>query len=45
MVLIVIYEVHFLFRFLESSDFQPNAAKMYIDQKFVLQVQSTKSIA
>ncbi|XP_075222490.1 serine/threonine-protein phosphatase 2A 56 kDa regulatory subunit gamma isoform-like isoform X2 [Lycorma delicatula] len=32
----LVYE--FFLRFLESSDFQPNAAKRYIDQKFVLQL-------
>ena len=32
----IVYE--FFLRFLESPDFQPNLAKKYIDQKFVLQV-------
>lgn len=32
----LVYE--FFLRFLESSDFQPNSAKRYIDQKFVLQL-------
>lgn len=32
----LVYE--FFLRFLESPDFQPNIAKKYIDQKFVLQV-------
>ncbi|CAH0385463.1 unnamed protein product [Bemisia tabaci] len=32
----LVYE--FFLRFLESSDFQPNIAKRYIDQKFVLQL-------
>ncbi|TRY96597.1 hypothetical protein DNTS_032547 [Danionella cerebrum] len=32
----LVYE--FFLRFLESSDFQPNIAKKYIDQKFVLQL-------
>ena len=32
----IVYE--FFLRFLESIDFQPNLAKKYIDQKFVLQV-------
>lgn len=32
----IVYE--FFLRFLESLDFQPNIAKKYIDQKFVLQV-------
>ncbi|XP_066996486.1 serine/threonine-protein phosphatase 2A 56 kDa regulatory subunit gamma isoform isoform X2 [Anabrus simplex] len=32
----LVYE--FFLRFLESPDFQPNAAKRYIDQKFVLQL-------
>lgn len=31
----------FFLRFLESPDFQPNIAKKYIDQKFVLQVRRT----
>jgi hypothetical protein len=34
----------FLYRFLESPDFQPNAAKRYIDQKFVLQVSNISKI-
>jgi serine/threonine-protein phosphatase 2A regulatory subunit B' len=34
----LIYEV--FLRFLESQDFQPNIAKRFIDQKFVLQVSS-----
>uniref|UniRef100_A0A3Q2YER1 Serine/threonine protein phosphatase 2A regulatory subunit n=1 Tax=Hippocampus comes TaxID=109280 RepID=A0A3Q2YER1_HIPCM len=32
----LVYE--FFLRFLESTDFQPNIAKKYIDQKFVMQV-------
>jgi serine/threonine-protein phosphatase 2A regulatory subunit B' len=32
----IVYE--FFLRFLESPDFQPNIAKKYIDQRFVLQV-------
>lgn len=32
----LVYE--FFLRFLESPDFQPNIAKKYIDQKFVLLV-------
>jgi len=32
----LVYE--FFLRFLESPDFQPNSAKRYIDQKFVLQL-------
>uniref|UniRef100_A0A1B6F4U8 Serine/threonine protein phosphatase 2A regulatory subunit n=2 Tax=Cuerna arida TaxID=1464854 RepID=A0A1B6F4U8_9HEMI len=32
----LVYE--FFLRFLESPDFQPNSAKKYIDQKFVLQL-------
>lgn len=32
----LVYE--FFLRFLESPDFQPNTAKKYIDQKFVMQV-------
>ena len=32
----LVYE--FFLRFLESADFQPNTAKRYIDQAFVLQV-------
>ncbi|XP_036094130.1 serine/threonine-protein phosphatase 2A 56 kDa regulatory subunit gamma isoform isoform X3 [Rousettus aegyptiacus] len=35
----LVYE--FFLRFLESPDFQPNIAKKYIDQKFVLQVRRT----
>ena len=35
----LVYE--FFLRFLESPDFQPNTAKRYIDQKFVLQVMLT----
>ncbi|XP_036119446.1 serine/threonine-protein phosphatase 2A 56 kDa regulatory subunit gamma isoform isoform X4 [Molossus molossus] len=43
----LVYE--FFLRFLESPDFQPNVAKKYIDQKFVLQVrhklaETTKSL-
>ncbi|XP_070270291.1 serine/threonine-protein phosphatase 2A 56 kDa regulatory subunit gamma isoform-like isoform X1 [Myotis yumanensis] len=43
----LVYE--FFLRFLESPDFQPNIAKKYIDQKFVLQVrhklaESTKAL-
>lgn len=34
----IVYE--FFLRFLESPDFQPNTAKRYIDQKFVIQVNS-----
>lgn len=30
----------FFLRFLESPDFQPNTAKRYIDQKFVLNVRT-----
>jgi len=33
----------FFLRFLESPDFQPNTAKRYIDQKFVLNVLKTKT--
>ncbi len=32
----------FFLRFLESPDFQPNTAKRYIDQKFVLNVRKEK---
>lgn len=32
----LVYE--FFLRFLESPDFQPNIAKKYIDQRFVMQV-------
>ena len=32
----IVYE--FFLRFLESPDFQPNIAKKYIDQKYVLNV-------
>lgn len=32
----LVYE--FFLRFLESPDFQPNVAKKYIDQKFVMSV-------
>lgn len=32
----LVYE--FFLRFLESSDFQPNTAKKFIDQRFVTQV-------
>lgn len=32
----LVYE--FFLRFLESPDFQPNIAKKYIDQKFVMSV-------
>lgn len=35
----LVYE--FFLRFLESPDFQPNVAKKYIDQKFVMQVNFT----
>lgn len=35
----IVYE--FFLRFLESQDFQPNIAKKYIDQRFVLQVRTT----
>lgn len=38
----LVYE--FFIRFLESQEFQPSIAKKYIDQKFVLQVCSGKSI-
>lgn len=31
-----VYEI--FLRFLESAEFQPNVAKKFIDQKFVLQV-------
>lgn len=34
----LVYE--FFLRFLESPDFQPNVAKKYIDQKFVMSVRS-----
>lgn len=34
----LVYE--FFLRFLESPDFQPNIAKKYIDQKFVMSVSS-----
>lgn len=34
----LVYE--FFLRFLESPDFQPNIAKKYIDQKFVMSVRS-----
>jgi len=37
----IVYE--FFLRFLESLDFQPNIAKKYIDQKFVLQVNNINS--
>lgn len=37
----LVYE--FFLRFLESPDFQPNIAKKYIDQKFVLAVSPWKS--
>jgi serine/threonine-protein phosphatase 2A regulatory subunit B' len=33
----------FFLRFLESPDFQPNTAKRYIDQKFVLNVCGKKN--
>lgn len=36
LLLQLVYE--FFLRFLESPDFQPNIAKKYIDQKFVMQV-------
>lgn len=32
----------FFLRFLESPDFQPNTAKRYIDQKYVLNVRSNQ---
>ena len=35
----IVYE--FFLHFLEAQDFQPNTAKKYIDQKFVVQVFST----
>lgn len=35
----LVYE--FFLRFLESPDFQPNIAKKYIDQKFVMQVRQS----
>lgn len=35
-----VYE--FFLRFLESPDFQPNIAKKYIDQRFVIQVKNKK---
>lgn len=35
-----VYE--FFLRFLESPDFQPNIAKKYIDQRFVIQVLTLK---
>ena len=31
----------FFLRFLESPDFQPNTAKRYIDQRFVLNVKTS----
>lgn len=31
----------FFLRFLESPDFQPNVAKKYIDQKFVMSVRTS----
>lgn len=34
----------FFLRFLESPDFQPNIAKKYIDQKFVLSVSISSCI-
>lgn len=37
----LVYE--FFLRFLESPDFQPNVAKKYIDQKFVLSVSGGSS--
>ena len=37
-ILQIVYE--FFLRFLEAADFQPGIGKRYIDQKFVLQVQS-----
>ena len=38
----LVYE--FFLRFLESQDFQPNTAKRYIDQKFLLQVNLNKPV-
>lgn len=38
----LVYE--FFLRFLESPDFQPNIAKKYIDQKFVMSVSSAMSV-
>lgn len=35
----LVYE--FFLRFLESPDFQPNIAKKYIDQKFVMSVRAS----
>ena len=37
-ILQIVYE--FFLRFLEAADFQPGIGKRYIDQKFVLQVQT-----
>lgn len=41
LLLQLVYE--FFLRFLESPDFQPNIAKKYIDQKFVMQVRRKRS--
>lgn len=38
----LVYE--FFLRFLESPDFQPNIAKKYIDQKFVMQVRAERNM-
>ena len=37
----VVVDVGFVVRCLESSDFQPSAAKKFIDQRFVLDVSLT----
>ena len=39
----LVYE--FFLRFLESPDFQPNVAKKYIDQKFVMSVSTLEHIS
>jgi serine/threonine-protein phosphatase 2A regulatory subunit B' len=39
----IVYE--FFLRFLESPEFQPNIAKKFIDQKFVLQVSARSMLA
>lgn len=39
----LVYE--FFLRFLESPDFQPNVAKKYIDQKFVMSVRTSVGFA
>lgn len=38
----LVYE--FFLRFLESPDFQPNVAKKFIEQKFIMQVRSEATI-